>query len=258
MLWPNSLYSPHYLLTSLLGRFPQDCSFTDRSGLAVQTSIQAAVVVIAVLMGMTSSLVVGNKQLRSTSFKKLRYSTPSCEQEVRPNVLAKDDTEDVQNDALFVRNAVDKVSPQEETQTVSLNLVYNGHDAGPESYTSPLFKTTSPDSPAMSLSEYNTIYDKNPASEAEQSTASSHSHGVSQDHSERQRLLPDKRKTKAACCPFGTDRHSLKLTITIICCSLYFSVGVICVYMLMISDYVGKEIYGGDPEAPLGSDGLAR
>lgn len=233
-------------------------SFTDRSGLAVQTSIQAAVVVIALLMGMTSSLVVGNKQLRSTSFKKLHYSTLSCEQEVRPNVFAKDDTEDVQNDALFIRNAVDKVSPPEETQIVSLKPVYNRQDAGPESYTSPLFKTTSRDSPAVSLSGYNTIYDKNPALEVEQSTASSHSHGVSQDRSERQRLLPDKRKTRAACCPLGTGKQSLKLTITIISCSYYFSVGVICVYMLMISDFVGKEIYGGDPKAPLGSDGLAR
>ena len=227
--------------------------------MSLQTSIHAAFVAVLVLLGMASSLVVGNKQLRRKRFQKLRNTALSCKDEIHPNVCAKEDTEDDQSDIFLDRNAREKASPPEEFPILSSHPVYGQKYAAPDSHT-PLFaKRISDDLSPKSVSGYNTIHDTNPVSRAQRSAESSHSLGVSEDSSDRQRLLPGKtEKAREACCSFCPNRWSYKATIALLCCSVFFSVGVINVYMLTISDFVGKEIYGGDPEAPSGSYSLAR
>lgn len=44
----------------------------------------------------------------------------------------------------------------------------------------------------------------------------------------------------------------------LVCLSAYFSIGVIYMFALMSTDYVGKAIYGGDPRAEPESEGLVK
>nr|KAG5714522.1 hypothetical protein BaRGS_006968 [Batillaria attramentaria] len=54
----------------------------------------------------------------------------------------------------------------------------------------------------------------------------------------------------------GGNNSKFKRQLIWICLAVYFSAATVCIFSTLTTDYVGKAIYGGNPEAEPGSDSL--
>ncbi|KAK7495845.1 hypothetical protein BaRGS_00012835 [Batillaria attramentaria] len=238
-------------------------------GLTIQVIIQALIVLSLVLAGSALTIVVGFHQLQSQT--SILREGNSDEGEVQPKDADHSETSDPDESETPLLLSHDSLElPAEERYHQGVHKMYRfgqnqtlgSVDCETSSVTTvdcSSFSST-PGSPAeecrMPLFRNCASFDRR-ADTVQLSRAPSGNGTGSEQKTDR---------VKDSCTSVprgshdsrvsGAGQKNFKRKVFFICASLYFSAGLLNMYTMMSTDYVGKTIYGGDPDAERGSDSL--
>lgn len=226
--------------------------------LTIQTSIQALVVITFVLLGLPITMLAGSKQLKLNN--------------VRYEALIEDDASDT-DAACYVHN-----SPQQDdqlTRSATLDTLENSIRSVPVYFDATLVHLDEDlariAEQAPLVPEDNEPQDafvkscQNSMSVSYGTSGSTYTSFGQQQHQtlakttledipegEMLDIMKDAERCQPCCA------SSYKRKILFIALSCFFFVGTLVMFSVTTSDYVGKVIYGGDPNGAAGSGGLLR
>ncbi|XP_070197801.1 uncharacterized protein [Littorina saxatilis] len=233
-------------------------SYIEGGSLTIQTSIQALVVITFVLLGLPITMLAGSKQLKLNN--------------VRYEALIEDDASDT-DAACYVHN-----SPQQDdqlTRSATLDTLENSIRSVPVYFDATLVHLD--EDLARIAEQAPLVPEENEPQDAfvkscQNSTSASYGTSGSTYTSFGQQQHQTLAKTTLEDIPEGemldimkdAERcqpccaSSYKRKILFIALSCFFFVGTLVMFSMTTSDYVGKVIYGGDPNGAAGSGGLFR
>ena len=223
------------------------CLFRFSASLTIQTSVQALVVIVFVALGLLFTLLTGRRQLR---LSKEHDSLTTVDLEIS----------DSDNTHSYYRPRANSLAHTLENSIRStgggmhfdqtLALLVDNQTMQSSEHTPLLSKDEMSDTDEFVRSQVvsiSTVYGTNePTVDCSQRPT---------DSSEEDLL--NKCVENAETCQPGRGQSS-KAKLLLISTSTYFSTGLLIMITLTSSDFVGKAIYGGDPEAAPDSESLAR
>ena len=213
----------------------------------MQISIQAAVVVVVAVVGIFSTITTGRRLLG------LKHKAPLPNtQETIHRLHDSSHPQDNENSLAFhvLPSDLSHQSPSTDTTELKVNQT-----TASVIETTSLLETPTEKSLSNSTLGYGATQDYSRELKDDHDSSNS---AVSDDDPSQNLLIPPNREVQATRPSPCSQGRSFRTAVALLCCSTYFSVGATLVYVLTSSDFVGKAIYNGDPEAPSGSDGLAR
>ncbi|KAK7446248.1 hypothetical protein BaRGS_00040277, partial [Batillaria attramentaria] len=230
------------IVTSALGRvdFPSLCNRQKdgNAGLILQTTIQGAVTVVLILVGMLSTLLTGHSLLRSDD----------------NGIHANADT----NPAAGENESSDE-SPSHKCRSKAHG---ENFDYGTQTPTVPVLqKKLGTFSENSSSSGFASSDNGMPESSGAYSVGTNRAGRCKQNTA---RLAVDSATKTSQRNPFGPlggcfpdpAARLFCCKLFFICVGMFFTTGAHDMFAYMISDYVGKAVYGGDPRAEAGSNQL--
>ncbi|KAK7462556.1 hypothetical protein BaRGS_00038412, partial [Batillaria attramentaria] len=226
------------------------------AGLVVQVSLQAGVIVLAIIIGTSVSLWMGRKIHLDRG---VLDSFSSC--------ASSSDTDQQGDHSKPAEDAVDDVdntmSKDPLTDSYQARRLRDSDTRGFEDQLGNPSKQID-----YAVDGVDNTISKDPETDSNQRGGEGDTRGFEErvaviqgdafsDQNVVKYCYSSKQATSKLCWLFA--RYGLtdfRFRIGLVCLSAYFSIGVIYMFALMSSDYVGKAIYGGDPRAKPGSPSL--
>nr|KAG5707802.1 hypothetical protein BaRGS_015962 [Batillaria attramentaria] len=239
--------------TTLLG-----LSSIEGAGLAVQTSIQGAFVILMVVLCTTITILCGQRQrsrLQADNSALQVLIKPDAERDQRTS------TNDIISDIeqsfshMTFKGAgldIDQTSViVEERERREQEDDQEEEEEACTSETQPLLPEIPPllDDDKRNASRPFGAYESNGSTDKTTLVSRDSFKGTNPESPRKDRA----KKTSSGLC--GPER-SFKANLALLCVSTYFNIGVVFLYTLTSSDFIGKAVFGGDPQAAPGSEKL--
>ncbi|KAK7506813.1 hypothetical protein BaRGS_00001664 [Batillaria attramentaria] len=246
------------LVTSTLAVVDFDVSLfglgdNEGMGLAVQVCVQAIAVLFLVLAGSVLTILVGYRQLQSKT------------ENLEKGSIDEDNVKPKRADHTKANDCDESKQPLLQTRKTMDQAVHQGvpadYGSGQRQTGDPVAARVSPVTDVCYRSATCTYADGtcesfHRSADIRRQRSAPVTHGNGSDPV----AASDSSSVGVTCNSrfhiFRSSQNTFKWKIGCICASLYFSVGLVHMFSMMSTDYVGKTIYGGNPEAEPGSDSL--